>query len=214
MRYYYFGDLSCVLHIIKDLLTMNMQQMWNEEQTWKDMLSNMEAYSKFNKYDNCNNVTMDVTIDNKTVSFRMTETDPFGKIKLHLDADCKNNLDFQVVYQPHNNVLQNQSGTIGLISLDELSKLNQINLDEMIEFIKLKNTGFVFGIKDDYFVQLESEIIFTPELVKLYNNLFDDLDDDYIYVRKSVPKTYHYLILSKKSEHQVMARCSTSCDYY
>ena len=52
MRYYYFGDLSCVSHIIKDLLTMNMQQMWNEEQTWKDMLSNMEAYSKFNKYDN------------------------------------------------------------------------------------------------------------------------------------------------------------------
>jgi len=209
MRYYYFGDLSCVLHIIKDLLTMNMQQMWNEEQTWKDMLSNMEAYSKFNKYDNCNNVTMDVTIDNKTVSFRMTETDPFGKIKLHLDADCKNNLDFQVVYQPYDNVLQNQSGTIGLISLDELSKLNQINLDEMIEFIKLKNTGFVFGTKDDYFVQLESEIIFTPELVKLYNNLFDDLDNDYIFVRKSVPKTYHYLILSKKSEHQVMARCST-----
>ena len=211
MRYYYFGDLSS---IIKDLFTMNMQQMWNEEQTWKDMLSNMEAYSKFNKYDNCNNVTMDVTIDNKTVSFRMTETDPFGKIKLHLDADCKNNLDFQVVYQPHDNVLQSQSGTIGLISLDELSKLNQIHLDEIIEFIKLKNTGFVFGIKDDYFVQLESEIIFTPELVKLYNNLFDDLDDDYIYVRKSVPKTYHYLILSKKSEHQVMARCSTSCDYY
>lgn len=209
MRYYYFGDLSCVSHIIKDLLTMNMQQMWNEEQTWKDMLSNMEAYSKFNKYDNCNNVTMDVTIDNKTVSFRMTETDPFGKIKLHLDADCKNNLDFQVVYQPHDNVLQNQSGTIGLISLDELSKLNQINLDEMIEFIKLKNTGFVFGIQDDYFVQLESEIIFTPELVKLYNDLFDDLDDDYIYITKSIPKTYHYLILSKKSEHQVIARCST-----
>lgn len=91
MRYYYFGDLS---YIIKDLLTMNMQQ---KEQTWKDMLSNMEAYSKFNKYDNCNNVTIDVTIDNKTVSFRMTETDPFGKIKLHLDADCKNNLDFQNV---------------------------------------------------------------------------------------------------------------------
>lgn len=166
-KYYYFGDLSCVSHIIKDLLTMNMQQMWNEEQTWKDMLSNMEAYSKFNKYDNCNNVTMDVTIDNKTISFWMTETDPFGKIKLHLDADCKNNLDFQVVYQPHDNVLQSQSGTIGLISLDELSKLNQINLDEIIEFIKFKNTGFVFGIKDDYFVQLESEIIFTPELVKL-----------------------------------------------
>lgn len=205
-KYYYFGDLSS---IIKDLLTMNMQQMWNEEQTWKDMLSNMEAYSKFNKYDNCNNVTMDVTIDNKTVSFRMTETDPFGKIKLHLDTDCKNNLDFQVVYQPHDNVLQSQSGTIGLISLDELSKLNQIHLDEMIEFIKLKNTGFVFGIKDDYFVQLESEIIFTPELVKLYNNLFDDLDDDYIYVTKQIPKTCHYLILSKKSEHQVMARCST-----
>ena len=209
MRYYYFGDLSCVSHIIKDLLTMNMQQMWNKEQTWKDMLSNMEAYSKFNKYDNCNNVTMDVTIDNKTVSFRMTETDPFGKIKLHLDADCKNNLDFQVVYQPHDNVLQNKSGTIGLISLDELSKLNQIDLDEMIEFIKLKNTGFVFGIKDDYFIQLESEIIFTPELVKLYNDLFDDLDDDYIYVTKQIPKTYHYLILSKKSEHQVIARCST-----
>lgn len=203
MRYYYFGDLSC---IIKDLLTMNMQQ---KEQTWKDMLSNMEGYSKFNKYDNCNNVTMDVTINNKTVSFQMTETDPFDKIKLHLDADCKNNLDFQVVYQPHNNVLQNQSGTIGLISLNELSKLNQIDLDEMIEFIKLKNIGFVFGTKDDYFVQLESEIIFTPELVKLYNNLFDDLDNDYIFVRKSVPKTYHYLILSKKSEHQVMARCST-----
>lgn len=214
MRYYYFGDLSCVLHIIKDLLTMNMQQMWNEEQTWKDMLSNMEAYSKFNKYDNCNNVTMDVNIDNKTVSFRMTETDPFNKIKLHLDADCKNNLDFQVVYQPHDNVLQNQSGTIGLISLDELSKLNQINLDEMIEFIKLKNIGFVFGIKDDYFVQLESEIVYVPELVKLYNDLFDDLDDNYIYVTKSIPKTYHYLILSKKSEHQVMARCSTSYDYY
>lgn len=203
--YYYFGDLS---YIIKDLLTMNMQQ---KEQTWKDMLSNMEAYSKFNKYDNCNNVTMDVTIDNKTVSFRMTETDPFDKIKLHLDAEhsCKNNLDFQVVYQPHNNVLQNQSGTIGLISLDELSKLNQIHLDEIIEFIKLKNTGFVFEIKDDYFVQLESEIIFTPELVKLYNDLFDDLDDDYIWITKSVPKTYHYLILSKKSEHKVIARCST-----
>ena len=194
MRYYYFGDLSCVSHIIKDLLTMNMQQMWNEEQTWKDMLSNMEAYSKFNKYDNCNNVTMDVTIDNKTVSFRMTETDPFGKIKLHLDADCKNNLDFQVVYQPHDNVLQSQSGTIGLISLDELSKLNQINLDEMIEFIKLKNTGFVFGIQDDLFVQLESEIVYVPELVKLYNDLFDDLDDNYIYVTKQIPKTYHYLI--------------------
>jgi len=203
MRYYYFGDLSS---IIKDLLTMNMQQ---KEQTWKDMLSNMEDYSKFNKYDNCNNVTMDVTINNKTVSFRMTKTDPFDKIKLHLDADCKNNLDFQVVYQPHNNVLQNQSGTIGLISLNELSKLNQIVLDEMIEFIKLKNIGFVFGIKDDYFVQLESEIIFTPELVKLYNNLFDDLDYDYIYVTKQMPKTYHYLILSKKSKHQVMARCST-----
>lgn len=211
MRYYYFGDLS---YIIKDLLTMNMQQMWNKEQTWKDMLSNMEAYSKFNKYDNCNNVTMDVTIDNKTVSFRMTETDPFGKIKLHLDADCKNNLDFQVVYQPHDNVLQNQSGTIGLISLDELSKLNQIDLDEMIEFIKLKNTGFVFGIQDDWFVQLESEIVYVPELVKLYNDLFDDLDDNYIYVTKQIPKTYHYLILSKKSEHQVMARCSTSYDYY
>ena len=179
--YYYFGDLST---IIKDLLIMNMQQMWNEEQTWKDMLSNMETYSKFNKYDSCNNVTMDVNIDNKTVSFRMTETDPFNKIKLHLDADCKNNLDFQVVYQPHDNVLQSQSGTIGLISLDELSKLNQIHLDEIIEFIKLKNTGFVFGIKDDYFVQLESEIIFTPELVKLYNDLFDDLYDDYIYVTK------------------------------
>lgn len=203
--YYYFGDLS---YIIKDLLTMNMQQ---KEQTWKDMLSNMEAYSKFNKYDNCNNVTMDVTIDNKTVSFRMTETDPFDKIKLHLDAEhsCKNNLDFQVVYQPHNNVLQNQSGTIGLISLDELSKLNQIHLDEIIEFIKLKNTGFVFEIQDDYFVQLESEIIFTPELVKLYNDLFDNLDDDYIWITKSVPKTYHYLILSKKSEHKVIARCST-----
>lgn len=214
MRYYYFGDLSCVSHIIKDLLTMNMQQMWNEEQTWKDILSNMEAYSKFNKYDNCNNVTMDVTIDNKTVSFRMTETDPFDKIKLHLDADCKNNLDFQVVYQPHDNVLQNQSGTIGLISLDELSKLNQIDLDEMIEFIKLKNTGFVFGIQDDWFVQLESEIVYVPELVKLYNDLFDDLDDDYIYVTKQIPKTYHYLILSKKSEHQVMARCSTSYDCY
>ena len=53
--YYYFGDLSCVSHIIKDLLTMNMQQMWDEEQTWKDMLSNMESYSKFNKYDDCNN---------------------------------------------------------------------------------------------------------------------------------------------------------------
>lgn len=203
MRYYYFGDLSS---IIKDLLTMNMQQ---KEQIWKDMLSNMKDYSKFNKYDNCNNVTMDATINNKTVSFRMTDTDPFDKIKLHLDADYKNNLDFQVVYQPHNNVLQNQSGTIGLISLNELSKLNQINLDEMIEFIKLKNTGFVFGIKDDYFVQLESEIIFTPELVKLYNNLFDDLDDDYIYVTKQMPKTYHYLILSKKSKHQVMAQCST-----
>ena len=161
MRYYYFGDLSS---IIKDLLTMNMQQMWNEERTWKDMLANMEAYSKFNKYDNCNNVTMDVNIDNKTVSFRMTETDPFNKIKLHLDADCKNNLDFQVVYQPHDNVLQNKSGTIGLISLNELSKLNQIDLD---------------------------------------------LDNDYIYVTKSKPKTYHYLILSKKSEHQVMVRCST-----
>lgn len=203
MRYYYFGDLSC---IIKDLLTMNMQQ---KEQTWKDMLSNMEGYSKFNKYDNCNNVTMDVTINNKTVSFRMTETDPFDKIKLHLDADCKNNLDFQVVYQPHNNVLQNQSGTIGLISLDELSKLNQINLDKIIEFIILKNMGFVFGIKDDYFVQLQSEIVYVPELVKLYNDLFDDLDNDYIWVTKSKPKTYHYLILSKKSEHQVMARCST-----
>ena len=209
MRYYYFGDLSCVSHIIKDLLTMNMQQMWNKEQTWKDMLSNMEAYSKFNKYDNCNNVKMDITIDNKTVSFRMTEIDPFDKIKLHLDADCKNNLDFQVVYQPHDNVLQNQSGTIGLISLDELSKLNQIDLDEMIEFIKLKNTGFVFGIQDDWFVQLESEIVYVPELVKLYNDLFDDLDDNYIYVTKQIPKTYHYLILSKKSEHQVMARCST-----
>ena len=206
MRYYYFGDLSCVSHIIKDLLTMNMQQ---KEQTWKDMLSNMKDYSKFNKYDNCNNVTMDVTIDNKTVSFRMTETDPFGKIKLHLDADCKNNLDFQVVYQPHNNVLQNQSGTIGLISLNELSKLNHIDLDEIIELIKLKNIWFVFGIKDDYFVQLESEIVYVPELVKLYNDLFDDLDDNYIYVTKSIPKTYHYLILSKKSEHQVMARCST-----
>ena len=203
MNYYYFGDLSS---IIKDLLTMDMQQ---KEQTWKDMLSNMEDYSKFNKYDNCNNVTMDVTIDNTTVSFRMTETDPFYKIKLHLDADCKNNLDFQVVYQPHDNVLQNQSGTIGLISLDELSKLNQINLDEIIEFIKLKNTGFVFRINDNYFVQLESEIVYVPELVKLYNALFDDLDDDYIFVRKSVPKTYHYLILSKKSEHQVMVRCST-----
>ena len=202
--YYYFGDLSS---IIKDLLIMNMQQ---KEQIWKDMLSNMEAYSKFNKYDNCNNVTMDVTIDNKTVSFRMTDTDPFYKIKLHLDAErsCKNNLDFQVVYQPHNNFLQNQSGTIGLISLDELSKLNQIHLDEIIEFIKLKNTGFVFGIKDGHFIQLESEIIFTPELVKLYNNLFDDLDD-YIWITKSVPKTYHYLILSKKSEHRVVARCST-----
>lgn len=207
-KYYYFGDLSS---IIKDLLTMNMQQ---KEQTWKDMLSNMEAYSKFNKYDDCNNVTMDVTINNKTVSFRMTKTDSFNKIKLNLDADCKNNLDFQVVYQPHDNVLQNQSGTIGLISLDELSKLNQINLDEMIEFIKLKNTGFVFGIQDDYVVQLESEIIFTPELVKLYNDSFDDLDDNYIYVTKQIPKTYHYLILSKKSEHQVMARCSTSYDYY
>lgn len=118
-------------------------------------------------------------------------------------------MDFQVVYQPHDNVLQNQSGTIGLISLDELSKLNQIHLDEIIEFIKLKNTGFVFEIKDDYFVQLESEIIFTPELVKLYNDLFDDLDDDYIWITKSVPKTYHYLILSKKSEHKVIARCST-----
>lgn len=203
-RYYYFGDLSS---IIKDLLKMNMQQ---KEQIWKDMLSNMEDYSKFNKYDDCNNVTMDITIDNKTVSFRMTETDPFDKIKLHLDAECscKNNLDFQVVYQPHNNVLQNQSGTIGLISLDELSKLNQIHLDEMIEFIKLKNTGFVFGIQDDYFVQLESEIVFTPELVKLYNDL-DSFDDDYIFVTKSVPKTYHYLILSKKSEHKVIARCST-----
>ena len=203
MKYYYFGDLST---IIKDLLTMNMQQ---KEQTWKDMLSNMETYSKFNKYNDCNNVTMDVTIDNTTVSFRMTETDQFYKIKLHLDADCKNNLDFQVVYQPHDNVLQNQSGTIGLISLDELSKLNQINLDEIIEFIKLKNTGFVFRINDNYFVQLESEIVYVPELVKLYNALFDDLDDDYIFVRKSVPKTYHYLILSKKSEHQVMVRCST-----
>lgn len=203
-RYYYFGDLSS---IIKDLLKMNMQQ---KEQIWKDMLSNMEDYSKFNKYDDCNNVTMDITIDNKTVSFRMTETDPFDKIKLHLDAECscKNNLDFQVVYQPHNNVLQNQSGTIGLISLDELSKFNQIHLDEMIEFIKLKNTGFVFGIQDDYFVQLESEIVFTPELVKLYNDL-DSFDDDYIFVTKSVPKTYHYLILSKKSEHKVIARCST-----
>lgn len=203
--YYYFGDLST---IIKDLLTMNMQQ---KEQTWKDMLSNMETYSKFNKYNDCNNVTMDVTIDNTTVSFRMNETDPFYKIKLHLDAErsCKNNLDFQVVYQPHDNVLQNKSGTIGLISLDELSKLNQINLDEIIEFIKLKNTGFVFRINDNYFVQLESEIVYVPELVKLYNALFDDLDDDYIFVRKSVPKTYHYLILSKKSEHQVMVRCST-----
>ena len=203
MKYYYFGDLSS---IIKDLLTMNMQQ---KEQTWKDMLSNMESYSKFNKYDDCNNVTMDITIDNKTVSFRMTETDPFNKIKLHLDADCKNSLDFQIVYQPHDNVLQNQSGTIGLISLDELSKLNQINLDEIIEFIKFKNTGFVFGIKDDYFVQLQSKIVYVPELVKLYNDLFDDLDNDYIYVTKQIPKTYHYLILSKKSEHQVIARCST-----
>ena len=203
MKYYYFGDLSS---IIKDLLTMNMQQ---KEQTWKDMLSNMESYSKFNKYDDCSNVTMDITIDNKTVSFRMTETDPFNKIKLHLDADCKNSLDFQIVYQPHDNVLQNQSGTIGLISLDELSKLNQINLNEIIEFIKLKNTGFVFGINDNYFVQLESEIVYVPELVKLYNDLFDDLDNDYIYVTKQIPKTYHYLILSKKSEHQVIARCST-----
>ena len=154
---------------------------------------------------------MDVTIDNKTVSFRMTETDPFCKIKLHLDAECscKNNLDFQVVYQPHDDVLQNQSGTIGLISLDELSKLNQIHLDEMIEFIRLKNAGFVFGIQDDYFVQLESEIVSTPELVKLYNDLFDDSDNDYIYVTKSIPKTYHYLILSKKSEHKVITRCST-----
>ena len=149
MRYYYFGDLSC---IIKDLLTMNMQQ---KEQTWKDMLSNMESYSKFNKYDDCNNVKMDVTIDNKTVSFRMTETDPFNKIKLHLDADCKNSLDFQIVYQPHDNILQSQSGTIGLISLDALSKLNQINLDEIIEFIKFKNTGFVFGIRMTIFVQLQ-----------------------------------------------------------
>ena len=144
--YYYFGDLSS---IIKDLLIMNMQQ---KEQIWKDMLSNMEYYSKFNKYDDCNNVTMDITIDNKTVLFRMTKTDSFKKIKLNLDVkrSCKNNLDFQVVYQPHDNVLQNQSGTIGLISLDELSKLNQIHLDEIIEFIKLKNTGFIFGIKDDY----------------------------------------------------------------
>lgn len=45
MKYYYFGDLSS---IIKDLLTMNMQQ---KEQIWKDMLSNMETYSKFNKYE-------------------------------------------------------------------------------------------------------------------------------------------------------------------
>ena len=203
--YYYFGDLSS---IIKDLLIINMQQ---KEQIWKDMLSNMEYYSKFNKYDDCNNVTMDITIDNKTVLFRMTKTDSFKKIKLNLDVkrSCKNNLDFQVVYQPHDNVLQNQSGTIGLISLDELSKLNQIDLDEMIEFIKLKNIGFVFGIQDDWFVQLESEIIFTPELVKLYNDLFDDLDDDYIWITKSVPKTYHYLILNKKSEHKVIARCST-----
>lgn len=201
--YYYFGDLST---IIKDLLTMNIQQ---KEQTWKDMLSNMEYYSKFNKYDDCNNVKMDVTIDNKTVSFRMTKTDSFNKIKLNLDVDCKNNLDFQVVYQPHDNVLQNQSGNIGLISLDELSKLNQINLDEIIEFIKFKNTGFVFGINDNYFVQLESETVYVPELVKLYNNLFDDLDNDYIYVTKSIPKTYHYLMLSKKSEHKVIARCST-----
>ena len=186
---------------------MNMPQ---KEQIWKDMLSNMGYYSKFNKYDDCNNVTMDVTIDNKTFLFRMTRTDSFKKIKLNLDVErsCKNNLDFQVVYQPHDNVLQNQSGTIGLISLDELSKLNQIHLDEIIEFIKLKNTGFVFGIKDGHFIQLESEIIFTPELVKLYNNLFDDLDD-YIWITKSVPKTYHYLILSKKSEHRVVARCST-----
>lgn len=205
LSYYYFGDLSS---IIKDLLKMNMQQ---KEQIWKDMLSNMEDYSKFNKYDDCNNVTMDVTIDNKTVSFRMTKTDSFKKIKLNLDVErsCKNNLDFQVVYQPHGNVLQNQSSTIGLISLDELSKLNQIHLDEMIEFIKLKNAGFVFGIQDDYFVQLESEIVFTPELVKLYNDLFDDSNNDYIYVTKSIPKTYHYLILSKKSEHKVIARCST-----
>lgn len=203
LSYYYFGDLSS---IIKDLL--NMQQ---KEQIWKDMLSNMEAYSKFNKYDDCNNVTMDVTIDNKTVSFRMTKTDSFKKIKLNLDVErsCKNNLDFKVVYQPHDNVLQNQSGTIGLISLNELSKLNQIDLDEMIEFIKLKNTGFVFGIQDDYFVQLQSEIIFTPELVKLYNDIFDDSDNDYIYVTKSIHKTYHYLILSKKSEHKVIVRCST-----
>lgn len=204
LRYYYFGDLSS---IIKNLFTMNMPQ---KEQIWKDMLSNMGYYSKFNKYDDCNNVTMDVTIDNKTFLFRMTRTDSFKKIKLNLDVErsCKNNLDFQVVYQPHDNVLQNQSGTIGLISLDELSKLNQIHLDEIIEFIKLKNTGFVFGIKDGHFIQLESEIIFTPELVKLYNNLFDDLDD-YIWITKSVPKTYHYLILSKKSEHRVVARCST-----
>ena len=208
LRYYYFGDLSS---IIKDLL--NMKQ---KEQTWKDMLSNMEYYSKFNKYDDCNNVTMDVIIDNKNVSFRMTKTDSFKKIKLILDVErsCKNNLDFQdldfqVVYQPHDNVLQNQSGTIGLISLDELSKLNQINLDEIIEFIKLKNTGFVFGIKDDYFVQLQSEIIYVPELVKLYNDLFDDSDDDYVLVTKSIPKNQHYLILSKNSEHKVIARCST-----
>ena len=205
LSYYYFGDLSS---IIKDLLKMNMKQ---KEQIWKDMLSNMEDYFKFNKYDDCNNVTMDVIIDNKTFSFRMTKTDSFKKIKLNLDVErsCKNNLDFQVVYQPDDNVLQNQSGTIGLISLDELSKLNQIHLDEMIEFIKLKNAGFVFGIQDDYFVQLESEIVFTPELVKLYNDLFDDSDNDYIYVTKSIPKTYHYLILSKKSEHKVIVRCST-----
>ena len=82
-------------------------------------------------------------------------------------------------------------------------------MDEIIEFIKLKNTGFVFGINDNYFVKLESEIVYVPELVKLYNDLFDDLDNDYIYLTKQIPKTYHYLILSKKSEHQVIARCST-----